>query len=481
MRKRITKVIVSIAIFAMVITGIGPDVAYRFAPIYFPEYQNIEAFGTDEVYAATAKTITVKKANKSTAKKIHKAIVGGKPAKLKVKGNRSKADRTVKDLQKLIRSVNKQGVIFKFKRENTAGGYVYYSITDDNAKAYMYAVKFIDKLYKNIRKVTNPFNKKVLEALQTDANRYPDVEVRKSHILFEMYSKYFETQYGPVHAYSMYTGENPPFNSKAKHKLVRKSDYTIKILTLIKDERYMLPEDEEIVEAMVDKASVDDDGNITITLKTYANFMKTAGIKERIKNDILWYHNFWQRSFGNLRVHATMGRIGEELYFSDQMYIIYNTKNFCDLSDAMKIWAIEKSGYFDCSELGYGYGMGYTEVKEVQTGAKAMESLYKNKAEGVCYNFAHFEDELFKQLGIKSWFNESYILDHAWSVVKVKNSKGKTLWIPFDYGIGPNPQLDWDSEAAYKIIKSEKKAYKEYLKGIPGASKKKNFIESDFN
>ena len=65
-------------------------------------------------------------------------------------------------------------------------------------------------------------------------------------------------------------------------------------------------------------------------------------------------------------------------------------------------------------------------------------------------------------------------------MVKVKNSKGKTLWIPFDYGIGPAVSLNVTDEQR-KYINTEKKRYKLYLTGIKGAPKVKNFVDEDFN
>lgn len=60
----------------------------------------------------------------------------------------------------------------------------------------------------------------------------------------------------------------------------------------------------------------------------------------------------------------------------------------------------------------------------------------------MCEDHVNYELLLFKQLGIKAYYNSSDVLDHAWSVVKVKNVVGKTLWIPFDYGIGPCTDAD---------------------------------------
>ena len=51
----------------------------------------------------------------------------------------------------------------------------------------------------------------------------------------------------------------------------------------------------------------------------------------------------------------------------------------------------------------------------------------------------------------------------VWTVVKVKNSYGKVLWIPFDYGIGPAEKLDV-SKNQRKYVNTEKKRYALYQK-----------------
>ena len=96
-----------------------------------------------------------------------------------------------------------------------------------------------------------------------------------------------------------------------------------------------------------------------------------------------------------------------------------------------------------------------------------------------------YERILFDQLNISNYRNSNFYINHAWSVVKVKNSKGKTLWIPFDYGIGPcdsrKGQLAVSEDVRKKYLSTDKKRYKLYLANIPGAPSKKNFKNTDFN
>jgi hypothetical protein len=152
-----------------------------------------------------------------------------------------------------------------------------------------------------------------------------------------------------------------------------------------------------------------------------------------------------------------------------------------ELSDAMKLWVIDQSNYFGCRFTRSMYGMLYkNSVFFAKAGWKGMKTLYENKAEGVCMTYASYESLVFRQIGITSYLGNSSKINHAWTVVKVKNSDGKTLWIPFDYGIGPANGLSLTSDQR-KYVDTQAKQYKLYLSGIKGAPSKKNFVGSDFN
>ena len=158
------------------------------------------------------------------------------------------------------------------------------------------------------------------------------------------------------------------------------------------------------------------------------------------------------------------------------------TENFGDLSDAMKIWTIDASDYFGChfSRPAYGMLYNYSFGNYGSGGSSAMKKLYQNKAEGVCSTFTDYEYLLFSVLDIECYARSNYNINHAWTVVKVKNSAGKVLWIPFDYGIGPAENLAVSEEVYNKYLSTESARYKLYLSGIKGAPKKKNFTTEDF-
>jgi hypothetical protein len=117
-------------------------------------------------------TIKVTKADESTAKKLHEQLLKGKKITLKVKGSKSAAKKLIKKLQKKIQQVNGQAVLFQYELGKKSGSYYLATISVDNAKLYKYSIKFVKKLYTNVKK-------KILESdvyadYLKDCETYPD-------------------------------------------------------------------------------------------------------------------------------------------------------------------------------------------------------------------------------------------------------------------------------------------------------------------
>lgn len=146
-------------------------------------------------------------------------------------------------------------------------------------------------------------------------------------------------------------------------------------------------------------------------------------------------------------------------------------EDMSELSPVMKLCVFDL-GYLvstDSSKKSYN---------SYKTDWERMKALAKGEAERDCENAARFTILLLKQWGIPAYYNSSSWLKHSWVVVKAKNSSGKTLWIPYDYGIGPCELKDVDYSDPR--LCTEEARYKLYLSGIKGAPKKKNFTMADF-
>ena len=159
---------------------------------------------------------------------------------------------------------------------------------------------------------------------------------------------------------------------------------------------------------------------------------------------------------------------------------------FVDLSDAAKLYAIQLSGIFECKfdhPTDGSLQMVYVKNQDglELTYTKSLQKLMDGKAEGKCSVYADYENIIFNALGFESYIiYDNYTLTHAWTVVRVKNNSGKELWVPFDYGIGPAPDLDVREEVRKKYLATEEMRYAYYLSVVPGDPNYKNFTLDDF-
>lgn len=400
------------------------------------------------VYAA-GKTITVQKNTEKTAQLIDKQLKKGMEVQLKVKGNKTASKKLIQKVRKKVGEVNGCDVNFQYSVAGKSGKYYIYFVSGENAKLYKYSVQFVKKLYKNTRNTVKRKNKAELY----DAKVYPDIRERNLHtiydnlVLYALYCADIATKdaWKEKEDYEWRNKENP-----------RVSGYDLpttqtQLFNEIRYATYRVPEGiySNFMYVVKESRELEDDEGSSYELRTYAEFIEYVSANKGLDKLL--------KEFDIPQV-------------STQNKIIAEKANFSQLSDAMKVYAVAVSNCFEGYARG-GCGIVYTKMKTTSTeGSKGMKYLLTGKARGVCHHFALYECLLWKQLGITGYYNSNVSINHAWSVVKVKNSKGKTLWIPFDYGIGPTMGGN-----------TEKKRYKLYLKGINGAPSYKNWKNSDFN
>lgn len=476
--KRGWKSLVSLCLSLGIVTSMFFGVAYPKLPETTGYISTVEAAGS----------VKVIKADKSTAAKVHKQLYRGKAVTLKVKGGQSSSQKLLKKLMPKVQKANKNGVIFHYNYINTKGNYSYYTVSSDDAQLYMYSVKFVNKLWKTIKtKLNTDLNK----ALYQDYLRNKNEQSRMLHTAYDFYTRYLvATNYAESDGvcYS---------NQKIGDAIDAVGGWNLKKIvysgtspqTTVASEILMrnysgMMQNGEIYDRII-KSIKTVDGEMRVQVMSYKEFASNKKVKKLYGDENTWCSMYYKPSKGS----TTYFKGANHLFLRNREAILYKTKNFCDLSAAMKVYAIGYSDYFSCqfSHSNISYSMIYDSniyYPPAQTG-KAMKNLYKNKAKGVCQAFAAYERILFDQLNITNYFNSNFNINHAWSVVKVKNSKGKTLWIPFDYGIGPcdsrGIRLAVSDDIWKKYLSTDKKRYKLYLANIPGAPTKKNFTNADFN
>ena len=454
--------------------------------IFIIQFILVQAFSgcaniTSTSYAKKKKTDTmsVVNVNATVSKKIHDILMKGKPVVIKVKGNSTTAKKKLTQTVNSVRKINKQGIIFKYKLSKKTGEYCYYTVSADNAKEYMYGVKYIKKLYRLTKEYMSTYehNQMMLRYYQ----KYKNVDDIKLHIIYDHM------------CYSCSEG----FDIDGDTSFITSDANTFVLYGKTNDDgAYQLTEEQWyslVIKELVDRG---EDENSIVRLNSFQEF------KEKIKK----YPNALKA------VGAREGfiRVGKQKTFcwSDDvipiedkipMAKILDSKYFGELSKANQIYLIDKSAYF-CStnkiaaelqnnKKGYGiqYSYDYLSNKKIKANAdfktpgEGMKKLYKcYNLMGVCSVYASYERLLFSQLGMKVWKCMDDKIGHDWTVVKVKNSVGKTLWVPFDYGIGPAKKLIISAKKYKKYLRTEAMRYKLYLSKVKGAPKKKNFVIGDF-
>lgn len=137
-----------------------------------------------EVNAKTA-TITVKKVDQNTAKKVHKQLMKGKAFKLRIKGGEENFIKQFQKLSKKVATCTDEGFnIFPIcmkdslyfgvsggRNPKTSGGYTSFSVTKTDCQEYIYGIKFARREYKDFKAYVNKALKEseyLLNVLDTD-------------------------------------------------------------------------------------------------------------------------------------------------------------------------------------------------------------------------------------------------------------------------------------------------------------------------
>lgn len=117
-----------------------------------------------EVSAKTP-TITVKKVDQKTAKKVHKQLMKGKAFKLRVKGGEKNFIKQFQKLSKKVATCTDEGFnIFPIcmkdslyfgvsggRNPKTSGGYTSFNVTKADCQEYIYGIKFARREYKDFK------------------------------------------------------------------------------------------------------------------------------------------------------------------------------------------------------------------------------------------------------------------------------------------------------------------------------------------
>lgn len=135
--------------------------------------------------SAKATTITVKKVDQRTAKKVHKQLMKGKDFKLRIKGGEKNFIKQFKKLSKKVATCTDEGFnIFPIcmkdslyfgvsggRNPKTFGGYTSFNVTKADCQEYIYGIKFARREYNDFKAYVNKALKEseyLLSVVNTD-------------------------------------------------------------------------------------------------------------------------------------------------------------------------------------------------------------------------------------------------------------------------------------------------------------------------
>lgn len=442
--------------------------------------QGQAAKNSRENYVITINKISSKKIVENVAKKIHKNLTNGKTVVLKIKGksNQKKIHTQLDKIRASVGKINKQGVGFEYFIMDEKGKYVYYKLTDPGS--YKYAQKFVKKLYSITRKMIMKDETSI--KFYEDYKKYSDFNTLKMHILYDKLCDRYRNEYDEISDFS-----EPTTTPSIYCMRDEKDDAKLTKLSVTQEKELIIKKEEvRTVEWSVEPIK-------------YAEFNSFDEFKEKLTkypnalNAVALHSLTGEYKRGNQQCYLKI----ELLFPEEQMpaILIMQTKNFGDLPQATQLYAIDRSYYFSCQYRGTernkniarvqglkkAYCMYYdTKHNNYNNNSGRMKNLYLGRAAGICMNFAAYERELFALLGMNVFSCSSNKINHSFTVLKIKNTKGKVLWVPFDYGIGPAESLNVSKKIRDNYLKTETMRYKEYLTLLKGAPKKKNFTMADF-
>jgi len=452
---------------------------------------NVKAAGNNSIATRINKatTIVINKNDNIKAKcqSIDKKLMTGKAITLKIEGTKNQSMKIWRSVSKKIRKVNKQGIHFQCEFYRTKGVYSYFYISPENAKLYRYTAKFIKKLYSLTRNAALTLDTNV--SFVKDYSKYGDYETFAKNVLYDALCAKIKED----------TESEGGFVLGMREAEITTSNYTVYDESGISYAEYsdnILTAEEQstlVVKSVSDCYNPEYPQPVDVVeFKSFEEFEETLKQYPKAINSLFIYLYIGCKD-GKEKITYTCKLVTLKEYMP--MYLICITENFGDLPCATQLYAIHHSAYFCASDInaekiakiqGLKKAFMMPYLQNIQgTGVFpeewiTMRQMYEGKAYGVCMDFAKCEFILFKQLGFTEvYVCSSMIISHSWTIVNVKNSKGKVLWVPFDYGIGPTSKLIVSDSIKKKYLDTEKKRYKFYLGAVKKAPKKKNFTYAD--
>lgn len=405
------------------------------------------------------KVVTVDNLDTATLKKVHESLFTGKAVILKVKGT-GKAGKTMfNKLSAAVAKYNTTGVVIQKKycqQVDTSDGYRAYRLNEEQNSTYMYGVKIVDKLQRELRQ-------KWEQDYQDRLKRVADYEN-------EMRKEYAKGTWKYLQLFKQVTGID---YDKSTSTDANKNDYDVFTYTdAQKPKSKTLKTTTEYDYG--DESHYSEDYNLPADWYYYTYTDDEGKLQYAVDVPTLLYMQYEgtvaeHGDYENYTVEgAYCGKTLKDVTFHYEPYTIPQEqwdKISSTIEEKAKAYAIEKEGKDAYApkptyQLLLHYNMGdlhlssrfynilegvlarYTEYakydrKKEQSaggGLTGLKAVWEDKWWGNCGDYIKLHKTLCELIGIPSSNYKQFICtnpecNHSWSGVKITNTRGETGWV----------------------------------------------------
>ena len=430
--------------------------------------------------------LNVTKVDKATVKKVHETLSQGNKLKIRIKGGtESQRLKARTKLGDKVSKYNEYGVRpqLSLSECNNKKGYSEWKADSELAGQYKWGLLLVKDIVEEYKK-DEIWQCSEEAALGTGYNSLRD----------EFAEQYVEGSLNYNDIFKEVTGVTPEIYKECQTKKTSKVQYLYRFgengskglcssnpgITEIKDWYYATDKDGNLIEGRIatdntialgvedffDYKEKNEGNPNSISYYKYVgdinNYMLRTGAVWKIPySDVVFHYEPFKADAMDKVNSEIQKAINEEvakdkaereaeinkLKQNDQVF----TKKFCNLSSAVQQWCIQEimGGLGEYTAYDYKYAWGHkTGVMPATNkrsggrihcdggGAEGLRLAYQCKWMGVCSNYANLEMTIYKLYGLYGTKISCHECDHAWTAVKLTNSKGKTFYAKNNYGLG---------------------------------------------
>ena len=398
--------------------------------------------------------LNVNKVDKATVKKVHETLSKGNTLRVRIQGgNRSQRVHTMDNLRDAVGKYNEYGVLPQISSTNGTKSYNEWKADKELAGQYKWGLLLVKDAVKNY--------KEIMTGQQTIDDTIKDyIDGFKSVLYAKGISDYPEV-------FEQVTGVTPEIYKECQTKKTSKVQYYYKCgetghmglcpnnpgITEIKDWYYATDKDGNLIE---EREIVTDDTIALGVEDDYGTYLSTTNIN----NYMFRIGNVWKIPYSNVVFHyeplkVDMDKVNSEIQKEKQKelnnrYALIKaeeeanknwhehndpicTKKFCDLSSVLQMLTLQPL-FSDGDDYTTYYVPDLNKIR-AGGGAEGLRLAYQRKWMGVCDDYADLEMTIYDLFGLEAEKIVCHKCNHAWTAVKLTNSKGKTFYTENDYGI----------------------------------------------